>query len=59
MARRIKAVQKDAIRRRQRAPEEYSPELVRDTGIMQGYQYVPPRMTWRDKWREIMKILRK
>lgn len=59
MARRIKVVQKDAIRRRQRAPEKCSPELARDTGIMQGYQYVPPRMTWRDKWREILKILRK
>ena len=71
MARRIKAVQSDAIRlrlieaKRETDPEERRLYLVKkedeapESQIEKGYQYVPPRMTWREKFREIRKILKK
>ena len=45
MAGRMKAEQRDAIRK---AEQE---KVI-------GYQYHPPRKTWREKWREIRRILR-
>lgn len=32
--------------------------IKRKHKMMVGYQYHPPKKTWRQKWREILKILR-
>lgn len=52
MARRIKVVRRDAIQRARRKVK------LKHKQIMVGYQYHPPKKTWRQKLREILKILR-